>query len=379
PAPEPEPEPEPIDEVNLTINLEDLDISTKDLLSTHLHLSNFTKPFIRISKITGKIKQYKTMKEGTIFIKSSKVLTETTNLITNLALYRWNLRNKDGSITAFYPQTENAIEDPKVLLYNETWDYWDKENFDEIYSAHLRIKPTLVPKPLTFNQRIKQALILGHNVKLEGTAGCGKTTLSRQMAKELNLDIYKITLTRQTTMKDLVGYYNPILGKEVSSPIIEAYTKGGLLFIDEMDAGDPNTLIIVNSVCDRELAHHTTGKLIECHPDFKIISAINLTDELHHYVGKNKLDKSTNSRYKNFKLDTWQDRFTPNVISVYNKVNDFAVQLGKEAYWCDIRGLDRFVLDVPVLDIKVALQDLTAGLNLPKEQLYILISLYNEV
>ena len=373
------PPPKPIDDKNLTIPWDELTLVQQKSIADLLFLKKNKINYLRISKITGKITQPKKVGKSTVLTITTAV-TEIKYIIQNLALHRWSIRAENNELTTFYPLPTNEIiaEDAQVL-YHETWDYWNNEEYDLAVAHKMLISPTINPKPLSFKERIKTALNLKHNVKLEGQAGSGKSTLAKTMAHELNLDFYKMTLTRQTTEKNLIGYYNPILGKEISSPIVEAYTHGGLLFIDEMDAGDPNTLIIVNSVCDRELAHHTTGKIIPCHKDFRLISAINLADELHHYVGKNKLDRSTNSRYKNFKMTKWEHRFDRNILDIYDKVNDLALQLGKESHWCDLIVLDRFVLDIPILGIKASLEDLTEELNLTSSQVKTLIDVFNQV
>lgn len=363
-----------IDDKFITIDLTTLNDSLKqNLKDCLLKPLKEGKQFFRMNRKTGAIGYCDLLNEP-ISVKDEQAIYQVNKLIYDLDLYRWNLKDEEGKIETYpNPKAEVSL---KNLLYNETWDYWDKEDFDKAYNNKETRKPIRTPKPLPFEERIEQALKLGHNIKLEGHAGSGKTTLARKLAKKLGLKMYKMTLTRQTTQKDLVGYYNPVLGVNVTSPILEAYKNGGLLFIDEMDAGDPNTLIIVNSVCDRELANPITGELLECHPDFKVISAINLSDELHNYVGKNKLDKSTNSRYKNFKMDNWQHRFDSKILELHKKINEIAVKLGKGEHWCDLRQLDRLVIDIPVLGIKQSLIDLTEELNLDKSEIQSLVDLY---
>ena len=55
---------------------------------------------------------------------------------------------------------------------------------------------------------VKTLVEAGQPVMLEGERGCGKTTLIMDVAKELNLDFYSLSMTRQTTLSLLLGFIN---------------------------------------------------------------------------------------------------------------------------------------------------------------------------
>jgi midasin (ATPase involved in ribosome maturation) len=132
---------------------------------------------------------------------------------------------------------------------------------------------------------------------LVGQAGSGKTTLCGQVAKSLELDFYFIPVGLQTTKSDLLGYMDAT-GKYVPTHLRKAYENGGVFLLDEIDAGNPNVLTVINAM----LANHHASfpdAIVPRHDNFIFIAAGNtygLGGDIQ-YVGRNQLDAATLDRF----------------------------------------------------------------------------------
>ena len=132
------------------------------------------------------------------------------------------------------------------------------------------------------------------NVLLEGEAGSGKTTILKNIAKDLNLIFYSTPMTRQTTLNSLLGFIS-INGVYVPSVLRKAVEFGGLMLLDEIDAGDPNVLLSLNSLENGYLAF--PDGIVDVHNDFRLCATSNPADEHQKYTGRSKLDAATLDRF----------------------------------------------------------------------------------
>ena len=131
-------------------------------------------------------------------------------------------------------------------------------------------------------------------VLLEGEKGTGKTTLSIDTAKYLNLDFFSISMTRQTTYSHLLGFMN-VKGTYIPSQIRLAAENGGLVLLDELDASDPNVILCLNSIENGYLSF--PDKVVTLHPDFRLMATCNPQDNHKNYNGRAKLDDATLDRF----------------------------------------------------------------------------------
>ena len=81
---------------------------------------------------------------------------------------------------------------------------------------------------------------------LVGPAGSGKSTLLYQIAKELKLQYYPMSVNGQTAEYHIIGYKNAN-GDYIGTAFRDAYEKGGLFSFEEIDAGNPNVLTVINN------------------------------------------------------------------------------------------------------------------------------------
>lgn len=135
------------------------------------------------------------------------------------------------------------------------------------------------------------------HIMLVGGAGGGKTHLAGQVAKALGIQFYPMSVGLQTTKSDLLGFINAT-GGYITSPVREAYEKGGLLLLDEFDSAHAGVVTILNSL----LANgHATfpDKIIEKNEKFVCMCACNTYGRGGNidYIGRNKLDGATLDRF----------------------------------------------------------------------------------
>jgi len=77
--------------------------------------------------------------------------------------------------------------------------------------------------------------------------------------------------------------------------------EGGLMLFDEIDAGDPNVLLCLNTIENGYISF--PDGLVKCHPDFRLIATSNPPDQHSIYTGRTKLDGATLDRYDIIDVD----------------------------------------------------------------------------
>lgn len=141
----------------------------------------------------------------------------------------------------------------------------------------------------------------GQPVYLYGAAGCGKSHTAEQIAKALGLDFY--TQSQVLFAHDVKGY-GDANGTYQETPFFKAFTRGGLFFIDEMDASAPEALVVLNTaIANRRYDFPIIGN-VEAHPNFRIVAAGNtaLTGADTEYTARAVQDASTINRFAFFEM-----------------------------------------------------------------------------
>lgn len=145
------------------------------------------------------------------------------------------------------------------------------------------------------------------NIMLVGPAGCGKTYTAALAAEALGLNFYSISLTQGTPESHLLGRSIPNLttGEEVyvEADFVRAFTKGGVFLLDEMDAGNDNCLLAINTALannEMSLSARTTETRVKRHEDFICIASANTFGKGadRQYVGRSQLDEATLDRFR---------------------------------------------------------------------------------
>ena len=134
-------------------------------------------------------------------------------------------------------------------------------------------------------------------VWLVGPAGSGKSSLAKKVAKRLDIPFYSRSVSAQSSESSLMGFMDAN-GRLVRSPLREAFEHGGLFLLDEVDAGSPAVMVVLNSLVANGWASFPDG-MIEAHPDFRIIAGANCygSGSDRQYVGRQQQDAALLDRF----------------------------------------------------------------------------------
>lgn len=140
-------------------------------------------------------------------------------------------------------------------------------------------------------------------VYLTGAAGTGKNVLCKQVADALGLDFY---FTNAVTQEYKLTGFTDANGIFHGTQFYEAFTKGGLFMLDEMDASIPEVLIILNAaIANRYFDFPAPIGKVSAHPNFRVIAAGNTCGHGADsaYVGRNTLDAASLDRFAMIHID----------------------------------------------------------------------------
>lgn len=197
-----------------------------------------------------------------------------------------------------------SLEDIKKELHNDTEKYIKK-----VYGA--------IPKKIEIARDGKRVELQGifhkefENIckivesniplMLVGGAGAGKNYTLEQVSQALGLTFY--TTNAVTQDYKLTGFIDAN-GKYHETEFYKAFTKGGMFFLDEIDASSPEALIILNGAIANGYFDFPNGRK-NAHKDFRVVCAGNTygTGADMVYVGRNVLDGATLDRFVVLEFD----------------------------------------------------------------------------
>ncbi len=161
--------------------------------------------------------------------------------------------------------------------------------------------------------RILKKIGAGLPVLMVGPAGTGKTTLAAQVAKALDRPFSFNSMSAGCSESHLLGRVLPDAEGNWTykeSPFVRTYREGGVHLFDEIDAADPNLMVVINAaLANGHLSLPFLDTIIERHPDTVIIAAANTygTGASRQYVGRNALDAATLDRFSVSTLEIGYD------------------------------------------------------------------------
>ena len=183
------------------------------------------------------------------------------------------------------------------------------------------IKPTEVYKPTYFVNNLEVESMKGKIVHkdfefiaqlvidgtlpplLVGSAGTGKSQIAESIALLMELPFYSESITMQTAQSTFFGYFTAD-GQFLETNFYKAYTQGGIYLLDEIDRGNPNTLLALNNVvCSNKFTFGNGTK--EKHKNFRFVATANTFGNGGNleYLGANKLDKAFLDRFIMIQID----------------------------------------------------------------------------
>lgn len=151
-------------------------------------------------------------------------------------------------------------------------------------------------KELDTPAKLKRTIEAGiKNIWLCGPAGSGKSVMTRNLAKELNLPYLCISCGIGTSSTEFVGYKYPT---REGTKFAEYYSKPSIILLDEFTALDPAVAQICNAALANNEIETTTGTVYR-DPNCIIVATSNTFGggASRQYVANNQLDASTIDRF----------------------------------------------------------------------------------
>lgn len=156
------------------------------------------------------------------------------------------------------------------------------------------------------------ALKAGMNVMLIGPAGSGKSYIAAQAAKALGQPFRGyVSVTNGTSESAFLGQLLPNEEGGFTywgTPFVSAAQDGGIVCVDEVDAGDGNTLLVLNAVLNRDplfVPKRFRDPIQQIHKDMGIVATANTfglgSDRV--YAGRNQLDGAFLNRWLQIEVD----------------------------------------------------------------------------
>lgn len=163
----------------------------------------------------------------------------------------------------------------------------------------------------------------GMNVMLVGPAGSGKSYIAAQVARALGVPFRGyISVTNGTSESAFLGQLCPN-GEGgftyYGTPFVEACSEGGVVCVDEVDAGDANTLLVLNAALNKDplfIPRRFTNPVQPISDSTMPICTANTfglgSDRV--YAGRNQLDGAFLNRFVVFEVNydpKLEERFCP--------------------------------------------------------------------
>jgi len=148
------------------------------------------------------------------------------------------------------------------------------------------------------------ALKRGLNLFLVGPAGSGKGFLAQHLAEAFDLRFGFQSCSEGMSEGMVLGRGVPLAEEflYLQSSFVDFYENGGVFLLDEIDAANPNVLLIINECLSSPhlaIPNRVKNPYAIRHKDFHVIVAANTwgTGPNMEYVGRNRLDAAFLNRF----------------------------------------------------------------------------------
>ena len=139
---------------------------------------------------------------------------------------------------------------------------------------------------------------------ITGPMGAGKSSLIKETAARLNLNVIQVNAKRRLEISDLIGH-NTLLGGDVlfqDGPLTTALRKGWWFLLNEADLVDPGELAGLNTILDGGplVIAENGGEVVHPAPGFGLICTANtvgLGDSAGLYAGTQRMNAALLDRF----------------------------------------------------------------------------------
>lgn len=139
-------------------------------------------------------------------------------------------------------------------------------------------------------------------IYITGLSGNGKTFMVEQICANLNREMVRVNITKETDETDLIGSYELIDGNTVrrEGPVIIAMRRGAVLLMDETDYGSERLLCLQPILEGKPYFDKKTGEVIRPAPGFNIVATANTKgkgSDDGRFIGANVLNEAFLDRF----------------------------------------------------------------------------------
>ena len=265
---------------------------------------------------------------------------KTSTITTNYYTTKFNNR-KVETIKVKRFACGTLDNDISIIPYHVNIVYEEipvNHNIDAIAKHYNVTHDKLIRKEIDILKKVEVALDHPLNVAraewvlLHGPSGSGKTTVAIEYANNKGISYVVQQGHAHLSQDDFLGYTSIVKNDKdqstedlyVRSLLREAVEFGKIFIIDEIDGCSPNALLALNSLKNKQFQF--PDKLVDIHPNFRLIATANTLEYSDVYNGRSKLDKATLARFKHIE---------------YNLENHhLAIRYGLE-HIKDIKNIDR--------------------------------------
>lgn len=257
-----------------------------------------------------------------------EMLNENNVLVGNRS-HKLSTR-KGGAVKLRYNNTSYIIKDKENIPYHAVKVQDNGEGKIKAREVEVDFTPKQNPVDVVKHEKYEQiatCIKCDIPVYLVGEAGTGKNFTLEAIAHEMGLQFY-FTNSVQQEYK-LTGFIDAG-GNFHETEFYKAFTRGGLFFLDEIDASIPEVLVLLNAAIANRYFEFPNDR-VEAHPNFRVVAAGNTVgsgaDEL--YTGRLVLDQATLDRFVVIEFD-------------YDRNVEMSLAHGNEQLVNFVRGLRRF-------------------------------------
>lgn len=152
-------------------------------------------------------------------------------------------------------------------------------------------------------ETVFKSLLLHKKIMMAGEAGTGKTYMAAQMAQKLNLNFYKYSCSRDSSVHDLLGYKQPRSEEYLNTTFLTAYENGGVFLVDEYDAMPGDVALFFNGIADSSksisIPHRDVNPIAKKHKDFYLVMCGNTWGKgSQDYSGRDFQDMALLDRFR---------------------------------------------------------------------------------